>query len=312
MVIYYINHMKTYKETYTAQALAIIMIILIVSSIIGFSVFIRSIRDKKSIKQERESAEAYEVVDMILDNMLLSTSEQWEEKMSKDHDYINEDIKNITNELEHELDVYSFKICPLPEKGSEQEGRNDANRYTLVLKDSNGNEPYEIRPSQAFTFVVDGLAPANCSVSVTFHNPPTGSGFMLNKIYRTNFTSTNIKEYDYKDAETYCLNPPCTDQFRNTSGDIPTSPNPLTIPMTETEKILDRIQIIAINYPIWITYTVTEPCGDMFNMLSLRASATCNSVYRAKEVLVPKVRSNYSIFNYVLFNGKGELSPYQQ
>ena len=66
----------------------IIMIILIVSSIIGFSVFIRSIRDKKSIKQERESAEAYEVVDMILDNMLLSTSEQWEEKMSKDHDII--------------------------------------------------------------------------------------------------------------------------------------------------------------------------------------------------------------------------------
>ena len=47
-------------------------------------------------------------------------------------------------------------------------------------------------------------------------------------------------------------------------------------------------------------------------MLSLRASATCNGVYRAKEVLVPKVRSNYSIFNYVLFNGEGQLSPYQQ
>ena len=133
--------MKTYKETYTAQALAIIMIILIVSSIIGFSVFIRSIRDKKSIKQERESAEAYEVVDMILDNMLLSTSEQWEEKMSKDHDYINEDIKNITNELEHELDVYSFKICPLPEKGSEEEGKTDFFLLPFQLINNNLRSP---------------------------------------------------------------------------------------------------------------------------------------------------------------------------
>ena len=68
------------KKYYKAQALAIIMVILIISSMIGFAVFSRSQKSKSMAIQERNSAEAYQVSDMILDNLLLSTLEQWLEK----------------------------------------------------------------------------------------------------------------------------------------------------------------------------------------------------------------------------------------
>lgn len=311
--------MRNHEKFYKAQALAIIMVIIVVSSIIGFSIFIRSLRDKRSTIQERDSAEAYEVVDMILDNLLLSTPEEWEEKIQKKRNYINKEINTVTEDLGHGINVSLFNTCPLPAESEGDVDGVDANKYTLTLEDSDGSKPYEIRPSQAFTFVVDGEAPTNCSVSVTFQNPPAGAGFMLNKIYRasafasgSNPNAINIKDYDYPDAETYCLGSSSTSclNFSKEGGVTYHNPkDPLTIPMTETGKVLDRIQIIAINYPIWITYTASKECGNRFDMLVLRASATCNSVYRAKEVLVPKVRSNYSIFNYVLFNGKGELSP---
>ncbi|MGI6484390.1 MAG: hypothetical protein ACOX0R_02100 [Candidatus Dojkabacteria bacterium] len=302
---YYKKLMYNYqKKTYAGQALAIIMVVLVVSSIIGFSVFTRSLRDKKSTIQERDSAEAYEVADMILDNMLLTSLKDWENNgLARDTELSNNEISNLFKALNTPLDVTTFSICPLSVNGN--------NKYTLALKNADENTRIQIQPGQAFTFVSDGteLSP-ECSITVKFWSPQSNSGFMINKIYRDAISSGNIKDYDYSDADAYCFGPITNcGSFSKVPDLVPyNTSEPLTILMSSNPPI-DRVQIIAINDIVTFSYNVNPSCGEKFRSVVLRSSATCNGVYRAKEVIIPEAKSNYSIFNYVLFNGVGSLSP---
>lgn len=288
-------------KTYSGQALAIIMIVLVVSSIIGFSVFNRSLRDKKSTIQERDSGEAYEVVDILLDTMLQYSSEDWMGKITLDTPYET----NGTNDLQTLLDTFgstfdanSLSMCKIQDSN---------NKYTLKLAYGNEDTMYQVEPGQAFTFLVPaGQEPGlSCEITVNFitSNLPDNTGFMLNKIFRTpDYTSEQIADYNYTDADTFCLST-CSNFTKNPS--VPTAPSPFTIPMPSG---IDRAQIIAINNPIQFQFTPSAGCGDLFKTLVLRASATCNGVYRAKEIIVPVHRAHYSIFNYVLFNGNGPMN----
>jgi len=289
-------------KTYSGQALAIIMIVLVVSSIIGFSVFNRSLRDKKSAIQERDSGEAYEVVDILLDTMLQYSSEEWMDgriafKETYETNGATFNLQNLLALYNPDFDIDSLNMCKV-EEGS--------NKYTLKLDFGNADTMYQVEPGQSFTFLVPaGQAPGpSCEITVNFvtSNLPDNTGFMLNKIFRTpDYTSEQIAVYKYTDADTFCLST-CSNFTKNPS--IPTSPSSFTIPMPSG---IDRAQIIAINNPIQFQFS-TNNCGDMFRTLVLRTSATCNGVYRAKEIIVPVHRAHFSIFNYVLFNGNGPMN----
>ena len=83
------NIMKN-KKTYSGQALAIIMVVIVVCSIIGFSMFSRSLRDKRSTIQERYSAEALEVNDNILDSFLqIADDQDLKDILELDTEYTN-------------------------------------------------------------------------------------------------------------------------------------------------------------------------------------------------------------------------------
>lgn len=296
------------KRTYTGQALAIIMVILVLSSIIGFSIITRTMRDKKSVIQERDSSEAYEMVDMILDNMLKYPLNDWLDRdkggMVLGTQYVEKsaksDITNIFSGLESTLTLHDHAgICPLP--GTD-------NQYTLKLTDTNENTIHDIEPGQAFTFIARNqvVNPA-CSIAIHFVTPiPENTGFMLNYIH---IDGEEIIEYDYEHAETYCLGTNlanCSNFTREPERKIHNPATPFIIEIGNKQTI-DKVQLIAINNKIRFRFVPTDACNNIFDMLVLRASATCNDTYRAKEVIVPKVRSNYSLFNYVIFNGVGSM-----
>lgn len=292
-------------KTYSGQALAIIMIVLVVSSIIGFSVFNRSLRDKKSTIQERDSGEAYEVVDILLDTMLQYSSEEWMDGITLGTEYSY--MGGIGNLQDLLLDNYGFDINSL-NMCKVQDG---SNKYTLKLDYGNSDTLYQVEPGQAFTFLVEegDQPPANCKIRVTFITTglPENTGFMLNQIFRTsNAIPTQIADYDYPNALTYCLIGSCPNFDKFPPG-LPTFSNPFDIDMNQP-LLIDRAQIIAINNPIQFQFEPTTECEDRFKTLVLRTSATCNGVYRAKEIIVPVHRAHYSIFNYVLFNGNGPMN----
>ena len=293
-------------KTYSGQALAIIMIVLVVSSIIGFSVFNRSLRDKKSTIQERDSGEAYEVVDILLDTMLQYLSEEWMDgriafKETYETNGTTYNLQDLLATYNPDFDITSLNMCKV-EEGS--------NKYTLKLDFGNADTMYQVEPGQAFTFLVeDGdQPPAGCSIKVTFVTAglPENTGFMLSKIFRKSLAiPTQIEDYNYSHAETYCLFGACNN-FQKLPSGLPSFLNPFFINMNEP-LLLDRAQIIAINNPIQFQFEPTAQCGDRFKTLVLRTSATCNGVYRAKEIIVPVHRAHFSIFNYVLFNGNGPM-----
>lgn len=298
------NIMKN-KKTYSGQALAIIMVVLVISSIIGFSIFTRSLRDKRSTVQERYSAEALEVNDNILDYILQNTNEGEIPDLVIDQEYASEvggeyDIENI-------FDSTKLTVCSL-------DGTN--NKYTVKLFYGDNDTVYQVEPGQAFSFVVPEkeAVPDACVINVKFQpeDIPANTGFTINKIYRTSPTGATIKDYDYSDAETYCLSTNCTNFEKN-----PKNPNDVRWDPATTLEILaggvnlDRAQLIAINSRIRFTYEPTAACGSLFKTLILRSSATCNGVFRSKEAIIPVHRAHFSIFNYVLFNGFGEMNSNQ-
>ena len=299
------NIMKN-KKTYSGQALAIIMVVIVVCSIIGFSMFSRSLRDKRSTVQERYSAEALEVNDNILDYILQNINEGEISGLVIDREYASDGVYNIRNLLNMGNNLFNkLTVCSLDEPN---------NKYTVKLFYGDNDTVYQVEPGQAFSFVVpegQEIKEDTCIINVKFQpeDIPANTGFTINKIYRTSPTGATIKDYDYSDAETYCLSTNCTN-FEKDPNDFSWDPaDTLVIPAGGVN--LDRAQLIAINSRIRFTYEPTAACGDLFKTLILRSSATCNGVFRSKEAIIPVHRAHFSIFNYVLFNGSGEMNSNQ-
>jgi len=295
------NIMKN-KKTYSGQALAIIMVVLVISSIIGFSIFTRSLRDKRSTVQERYSAEALEVNDNILDYILQNTNEGEIPPLEIDKEYTSNEIRTLLDMGENLFN--KLTVCSL-------DGTN--NKYTVKLFYGDNNTVYQVEPGQAFSFVVPEkeAVPDACVINVKFQpeDIPDNTGFTLNKLFRTSLAEATIRDYVYSDAETYCLLTNCTNFEKNPNYVRWDPATTLVIPAGGVN--LDRAQLIAINSRIRFTYEPTAACGNLFKTLILRSSATCNGVFRSKEAIIPVHRAHFSIFNYVLFNGFGEMNSNQ-
>ena len=301
------NIMKN-KKTYSGQALAIIMVVLVISSIIGFSIFTRSLRDKRSTVQERYSAEALEVNDNILDYILQNTNEGEIPGLVIDQEYASDGVNDIRNLLNMEDNLFNkLTVCSLDEPN---------NKYTVKLFYGDNDTVYQVEPGQAFSFVVpeNEAVPDSCVINVKFQpeDIPDNTGFTLNKLFRTPLAEATIRDYVYSDAETYCLSTNCPN-FEKKGDYVRWDPaDTLEIPEIPAGGVnLDRAQLIAINSRIRFTYEPTAACGVLFKTLILRSSATCNGVFRSKEAIIPVHRAHFSIFNYVLFNGSGEMNSNQ-
>lgn len=337
------------------------MVILVVASIIGFSVFSRLMTQKKSVIQERESSEALEVADMILTNFLLSTPEDWQKRMVENFVYqerysstgigseenqpepeteetglevtmqsesgatveetgflipmqsgpiedgSSDAITKLTSNLGHPLYPQDFNICPLSIRD---------NIYTVQLSRTNEDTEFALRPGETFVFPIKGKSLGDaCNINITFSNQSEMGGFVINRIYQD---TDGIKEYDYGDTANYCFSKNGSTCVNPNFTSLPVDgwqyhdkKNKLTVPIPSTAPFLERIQLTAIDQELLFKFSMTSTCTEKIQLWQLRASATCNGTYRAKEVIVPDVGWNYSIFNYVLFNGRGNISSGQ-
>lgn len=318
------------KKKYSAQALAIAMVVLVVSSILAISIYSRISKDKTLSLDERASAEALEVSDLILDyltdasiNDVITAAEEASETqtietgISLTQDSDTTQISTLLETIGINAGLESLDICPLTVAG---------NSYTLSLTEGDLNTYFEIRPGQMMALPLKGMALGDdCSTVLRAAvRGDSTAGFTLTKVYGKDYVNelaTSYKPYEESDVTHYCFSSGtgCNNSnFLDSSSDgvnwiyfsdDGTEQIDLNLKATSGEYQLDEIKITAVGGTVGIAYQITNPenCTQDLKMINVQAAANCSGSYRGKSVLIPKKQWESPIFNYTIFNGEGSL-----
>ncbi len=325
------------KEKYSGQALALAMVVLVVSSILAISIYSRVSKDKTLSLDERNSAESLEVSDLILNYLTSSPIKEIvteiEKDPSKDLDSENgitltessstgeigtllDTITGMTNSLS------TLSICPTTVAD---------NTYILNIRKADLETFYEVRAGQIMALPIKELSvglPAEAATCQTTIRAAVrgddGAGFSISQIYGRDYSNgtsaAQYKPYEEDDILNYCFatggscNSDTLDNGQNWiayeddgTGEI----DPIYLNAKKTfgglVYNLDEIKITAIGGTIGIAYEIPSACTSELNMLNVQVGATCSGTYRGKSILVPARQWEVPLFNYVIFNGEGTL-----
>jgi len=323
------------KQKYAAQALAIAMVVLVVSSILAISIYSRVSKDKSLSLDERNSAEALEISDLILNYLTASPIETTIEKVellsgtqiltstsgiTLTENGTKTEISDLLDQLTAVTDsLDNLSICPVTISD---------NTYFLNIRKADLNTYFEVRPGQIMSLPIKGLSlPVEAGLCNTTMKAAVrgdnGAGFSVTKVYAhyVNGIVTSYKPYEEADALSYCFASSTTCNSSETLGGgtnwIPfKDDNSTTLPVIALNEqktyqsvnySLDEVKITAIGGTIGISYEIPTTCTDELNMINVQAGANCSGTYRGKSVLIPQRQWELPLFNYVLFNGEGTL-----
>ena len=310
------------NKKYEAQALAIAMIVLVVCSIVGISIYSRVTKDRSLTIEEQASSEALEISDILLDYLIqVPISNVVDKYPVEEGETLREsvgsgEISSYLGELEvGEFNPLDLGLCTV-------DGSN-GNDYYLKIQEADENTFFEIRPGQVKSIVVKNLdLSGTCEVNITTSiRGEEKTGFSVSKIYSN--ASGEIKEYELTDTENYCFGDgTCNNtNFRGDSWIVHEVDTALpsinlleTVTYDEEEYTLDEVRIKAIGGTVALAQSSLSSCTnsegdsvDGLRMIQITAGANCNGVYRGKEILIPETKWSSAIFDYVVFNGQGAL-----
>lgn len=326
------------NEKYSAQALALAMVVLVVSSILAISIYSRISKDKTLSLDERNSAESLEVSDLILNYLTSSPIKEIVTEIEKDptKDLDSETgitlTENASNgEIGTLLDTITgmtnslstLSICPTTVAD---------NTYVLNIRKADLETFYEVRAGQIMALPIKELSQgiqaldqSACETTIRAAvRGDDGAGFTITQIYGRDYSNgtsaAQYKPYEENDVLNYCFatggtcNSNTLDNGQNWipyeddgTGEI----DPIYLNAKKTfggvEYFLDEIKITAIGGTIGIAYAIPSVCTSELNMLNVQVGATCSGTYRGKSILVPARQWEVPLFNYVIFNGEGTL-----
>ncbi len=311
-------------KKYEAQALAIAMVVMVVSSLIGISIYSRSMKDKGLVLEERASAEALEVADLILDKLtpypmsfvvdaIVEIKEldefNYENGIVLKENRENTDLTRLLTKLEvlqiGNLSDLLGPLCPVSQ---------GLNEYQLTLKESDNDTYYEVKAGSAWSLPTRNLQ-ESCALDLNLEiRGDSRSGFVLTKVYCNYDIDGNVtdcKKYEDDDILNYCFSSngsDCNNQnFLDEEWTKYRVNDKEVISLSIGEYPLSEVRIKAIFGTIGITYSLPSECVNGFRMYQLRATANCSGVYRGKEIIIPEAKWYNPLFDYVLFNSGGSL-----
>lgn len=301
-------------SVYRGQALAISMIVLVVCAILGVSIYSRVVKDRELVQNEKVSAEALEIADSILDSLSTVPVDTLMQNVEQDGAVEVKgwtDVNLFLNELGLTSSVQSLEVC--------QQGNSSAD---ILIEEATIDDLIEIRPEEARAFRIEGKSMSDpCTLRVKLESRGTvNSGFVIKKIYAKNYdTEVEYKIYEEDDITSYCF----SDDLSNCNSSS-FSPNAnwtkvsdgvvLDVDLTEVKSgySLDEVRIIPVGGVVGIgTEFAQNGCMADEDLGSVRivANVTCQDIYRAKEVFVPRegATSFSSLFDHTIYNNIGLL-----
>lgn len=316
------KHDYTDINNYSGQALAIILVILVVAAIIGLAIYSRMLSDSSRVVSEQTSAEAGAMTDALINVLKEVTYGSVLDvcgselnnggTCSLDVDYEQagnwNDMEDFVSDLTSQsssIDLSSFDTCKTS---------------TVSLGYASSEDGFEIMQDQALSIYMDGVSGVDCTVSVLPTPSPSGSsgGIIVSKIYATvdgDSEVTNYKEYSFDDIVGYCYGSgTCGDSDMINTWDLLNPGNSDTIEVSGAaiDGIpLHEIRLRSIGTRSLVKWTYSgADCGTPLEFIRVTAEATCGEdSYVGKTFLIPPESGAPAIFDYVLYNGEGVLEP---
>ena len=304
-------------KKYSGQAIAIIMVVLVVAAVIGASLYSRMVRNKGEVVDTRESQKALEQAGNVLDAFttldLPSLQNLLSGKLSSDEDGIItlENVGNIREFLGDLSNQMELGLLGLGEGDS-------CSEPVVTITYAQASDGIEYGVGDVMAINVDGVdIPDGCVATLTFD--PAGSG---DHLFTTKYVYTeddgSVQPYELNDMELYCLNSSGSDNCGN--GTVaPTESikqklgkgNSITLNFAEHSNLYE-FRILPLKEKIKIGLKGSTECVHILDNYSIKSTVTCTGQERTMQVVIPNAMNmGYpSLFDYTIYNSQGTLTPY--
>ncbi len=287
------------ENTFRAQALAIVMVVLVIASIIGVSLFSRMSKNKQTSINEQDSSIASTIVDSSLNFFVGADIEQIETVLGQNDDeradYPYADLRALLEALKEDnivadtvtLDQADEVLC---------EGESS---QSVVLSYAEDTDYVEVQPGSVVAYNIEGVSPNStpCELSVRLRSVEDYAIFVVKKVYDDGSEVTEsisnycmqkgvagacpagISEVEYTDT---------TFELVNWAGDA--SAHFVNLDFTEEKLVEARILpikgTVAVNNNGW-TGGDSGCIDKQFRFIKITAEANCNDSYRGKQMFLP-------------------------
>lgn len=297
-------------KKYSGQAIAIIMIILVVAMVLGASLYSRMIRNKEGVVDTRESQRALEQADNVLDLFIstdlttLQTAVQ--AKLAATGSYTFNSIDELKVFYPSMFNNISSQIdwC-----------ENDPSSSvitTISYADSDSKIEYDVGEVMAIN--VGGLnVPSGCKATLSFSSTAPASLFSIKYVYMDN--NGNVTPYKLDDMLLYCLHSPaisnCSSIVQPVSSVAQTLNSGGSLDIDLKLANLYEVRVIPLKEKLGVSVVPNASCGQLFNNYKVNTKVSCNGEVREKQVIIPNLSNmGYSsLFDYTIYNSNGTLSP---
>jgi hypothetical protein len=301
------------NKTFKAQAIALVMVVLVVASIIGVSLFSRMAKEKQSSIDQQESSISLTQVDSILDFFVGADIEKIEEVMGANSGFLEADnLTDISKLLRIELE--------LGDAVSIDDNWCTGDNYVNVTLEYSDSEDYvEYQPGSVAAYNLQGVDIADvdnpCTLKVRIKAMEPYGVFVVKRVYNDAGTVT-------EDVTNYCIQSgdatPCPSdiedvEYTSSLSDLNTwdsdaGAHYIDIDLySEVASNTEEIRILPIKGVLGINNELQQDSciqDKQFNAIKITAEANCNDTYRGKQMFLPGSGTlGYStLFDYGIYD----------
>ncbi len=309
-------------KRYEGQALAVIMIILVVASILGLSMYSRTVKDTRRVAFEKSSAESYEVSESIIESLRgMSVSEI--ETVCADSRFGGQSIRSTDGcRVTGVSDINEFlsRLGVLVNIESIGKCSGSSSTVEIIAKIATDQDEIEIGEGQARAFIFKGQvpSPAACNLNLVFD--PKGQdtvGVGISRKYATAATGTlkTYRNYTQAVMRQYCIHKLGIGCDTNASLLGTWTPlqagDPLVVSLATVDSGINRmeeVRVTSFGGSIGVRASVSPAqCVKDWEMVKIVVNANCSGASRGVEIQFPQNDWALPIFDYVIYNGSGAL-----
>ncbi len=311
----------TMNGRYRAQALLIVLVVLVVGAILSMAIVSRTMRDRQRVLQERKSDQSLASADAVLDvfatrdiSSVLGTSVCAPQVASGGGVCVvtgsdaagYADLAEVLG-VEHIEDAFE---CP-----------GTVDDVKLTITDRREIKDILLHKDVPFAFTsvgTSGTPYTGCSLTLKFSDISNNiAGVLVTKIYATVDATGQItayKPYDDDDVTGYCLNTTTSSCGAPWTGNWVVATNNNIVVDTETKTVgsntyvLRSLRLLPIGADMIVDGDYSaESCRNGFGSALARAEVNCDGVFRAKKMVLPTDSVAPSVFDFLLFSGGGSI-----